>query len=96
MTIGRMKRCTNPACKANTGIRQAFPAEKTTCPLCGSRLVFIDPPRAAGKGSAKGGGKIVGHKVVRHGSSNPKPRKEKQPKKWNLKDAPRKNIGRKR
>jgi hypothetical protein len=59
--------------------------------------VFITATRAAGKG----GGKTVGHKVMGRGSSNPtlgkKPRKKKQPKKWNLlKDAPRKTGGGKR
>ena len=62
MPSERMKRCANATCKANTAIRQAFPAEKTKCPLCGSRLVFINPARAVGKASAKGGGKTLGYK----------------------------------
>jgi DNA-directed RNA polymerase subunit RPC12/RpoP len=95
----RLKRCTNPVCSANIGIRRGFPAESTRCPICGSRLVFINRPRTSGKGSGKSGGKTVGRKLIGR-SSGPtlgrKPRRKKQPKKWTLKDVSRKRIGRKR
>jgi hypothetical protein len=101
MASERKKRCTNATCKANAHVRRAFPAERTTCPICGSPLVFIDALRPARKGSGKGGGKIVGRKVMGRVSSIPswgrKPRKKKQPKKRGLqKDVGRKNVGRKR
>ena len=97
MASERMKRCTNSACKANGPIRRAFPAELTKCPYCGSSLRFVDPPRAARKGSGKGGGKTGGYKLVGYGSRTPKPRKKKQPKKpLLLKNTMRKDVGRKR
>jgi hypothetical protein len=73
MTSERMKRCTNTGYRANGGIRRVFSAELTTCPLCGSSLRFIDPSRVAGKGSGKGRGKVVDHKLVGYGSGTPKP-----------------------
>jgi hypothetical protein len=34
MVSERTKRCTNNACKANTGTKGVFLAQETECPLC--------------------------------------------------------------
>jgi hypothetical protein len=84
---GRMKRCSNPACKTKSGRRRRFSSDKTQCSFCYSPLEVIPQRRAIARGSGKVAGKTyVGGRASHSPVVGNKRRRKKQPqKKWIVK-----------